>query len=178
MQHSLKRGDQTCGKSGDFWSAKSGPWSNLQFDLSQFQRPELLYGRPMHRRRRPSRKWLILALLAMIWSQSVLALHGGCASLPPSHARHGAATVNVAGHQCDESARETQDPTCLAHCDHKSSTTDVSRIPPVPAMLPLAWGVVHAVNADAAPMLYARGDAPPRSSLHGPLGHPTPLLLI
>lgn len=132
----------------------------------------------MHIRRRTSRIWLILALLAMIWSQSVLALHGGCASLPPSHASHVAATVNGAEHECNEPMRQTQDPTCLAHCDHKSSTTDVSRIPPVPAMLPLAWGVVHALHADMEPMLYARGDALPRSSLHGPLGHPTPLLLI
>lgn len=114
----------------------------------------------------------------MIWSQSVLALHGGCASLPPSHARHGAAMVDVAGHQCDESARETQDPTCLAHCDHKPSTTDVSRIPPVPAMLPLAWSIVYAVSVDAVPASFAGAHASPGVMLHGPLGHPTPLLLI
>jgi len=132
----------------------------------------------MRLRRRPSRIWLILAFVAMIWSQSVLALHGGCASVPPSHAHDGTAAVDVAKHHCDASTREGQDPTCMAHCDHKSSTTDVSRIPPVPAMLPLAWSIVHAVSVDTVPASYARSHAPPGVILHGPLGHPTPLLLI
>lgn len=86
--------------------------------------------------------------------------------------------ADLAEHHCDESARDGQDPTCIAHCDHKSSTTDVSRIPPVPAMLPVAWSVAHAVVAEAVPASYARTQAPPGPSLHGPLGHPTPLLLI
>lgn len=132
----------------------------------------------MRFRRRPRTLWLVLAFVAMIWSQAVLALHGGCGGLAPSHADHGALVADVAEHACDESARDAQDPACAAHCDRKSSTTDVSRIPPVPAMLPLSWGAVHAVTAQSVPVPHARAHRAPRPSLNGPLGHPTPLLLI
>jgi len=144
----------------------------------------------MLRRRRPSRLWSVLAIVAMLWTQVVYAMHGGCAWTPATMpmamtsaasaaANHGHDGDATAGHHCDAAAKKLGDAGCQVHCSQKESSAEVWRVPPVPALLPLAFPKLEATavaRGDAAriPLDYTAPEVRPR----GPTRHPAPLLLI
>lgn len=122
----------------------------------------------------------ILVIVALLWTQIVVAAHGLCASNAP------AGTCNielVAAHEgvADDAVAEaddTMDAGCSVHCSKDESSSDVSRIMPLPAMLPMAFGW-----ADLYPLMVidssAHADAlASTSGSHGPTGHPAAVLLI
>ena len=129
-------------------------------------------------RRRLRLRIALVAIVALLWSQLVLAGHGDCLmglapATPPAAA--------VMDHGCDTPVPAPDQPVCAAHCSHGDMSADIGRIPPVPPMLavpaiPLMW---VAVLADGA----ARGAPPevdlrPPVSWHRPTAHPAALLLI
>ncbi|TBR09853.1 MAG: hypothetical protein EPO46_08710 [Lysobacter sp.] len=145
----------------------------------------------MHCRSRRPRFWLILAITAMLWTQVVSAMHGACAMppmpapadvAPEGHGMHDAgahaAPAMAEGHHCEAKVRRAGSATCDAHCDQKTGSAEVARVPPVPALLPAPFAfAVGAVLLPAAQCIagtYSPPDRPPR----GPTRHPAPLLLI
>lgn len=139
-------------------------------------------------RRPPSRFWSIVAIVAMLWTQAVYAMHGGCAWTPATmpmavaaatHAEHAGRGDTARGHHCDASARKLGEAGCQAHCSQKDSSAEVWRVPPVPALLPPAFPRPEALGlarGDVGPIPpdYMAPEVRPR----GPTGHPAVLLLI
>jgi hypothetical protein len=140
--------------------------------------------------RPPSQLWTILVVVAMLWSQAVYALHGGCLSGPgPTAMAH--ATMGGSGtgavhaldrtHDgvCNGGISRQRDPACAFHCADPAGSSDVTRIPPLPAVLPEAAPLFkRVVRLDAAVVALPRDYEAPRVRPRGPTGHPAPLLLI
>lgn len=144
----------------------------------------------MRRRRPPARLWSILVIVALLWTQVVYAFHGGCSPVIEGAtatvtAHHGDAalvehaTTATTAHHCDAASRRSDDPGCEVHCATQTSSSDVTRVPPVPALLPVpaefVLALVHAPRASAA---WTRVGHPPGFRPRGPIGHPAALLLI
>lgn len=129
-------------------------------------------------RRRLHLRIAILALLALLWSQTALAWHAMCAAELPSPA---AQAMSMAGHDggdCHE-APPADDGAglCAAHCDQDVPSPDTARIPALPAMPALVPALVAALTPRASATL-RRVDSPPPIAWHRPTAHPAALLLI
>jgi hypothetical protein len=127
------------------------------------------------RRHRLRSRLSILAMVALLWSQLVLAAHPGCvasAGMP-------AEPASAAAHGCGHEAMPAQSPVCESHCSQGGVSGDVARVPPVPPLpamvsLPLAaLAVPQAVSLRPAAI-----DGPPPVPWHRPTAHPAALLLI
>ena len=134
------------------------------------------------RRRPPARLWSILMVVALLWSQVAFALHGGCidAATSASFTHHDAhAQASIAADHCHRQQRTPQQPVCDAHCARETGSSDVARIPPVPALLPdpCPFARIEVARARAAAD-ESIGNAVPAARRKGPTGHPALLLLI
>jgi len=129
--------------------------------------------RPRHRRLRA--RLAILAIVALLWSQVLLAGHPAC-----SMAAMALAEITVpaaAGHGCDHPDPANESAICNAHCSQGEQSSEVARIPPVPASAPApAFEIAAIVTLETSRMPYA--EAPPPDSWHRPTAHPASLLLI
>lgn len=128
------------------------------------------------RRRRLRYRLSLLAMVALLWSQLVLAAHPGCLPMAESHAAP--AMAETAG--CDHDSPNRPEPVCQSHCDQGGLSNDVTRVPPVPplpavAALPFVALVAAPQRASLLPAAVA---GPPPVSWHRPTAHPAALLLI
>lgn len=128
-------------------------------------------------RRRLRFRIVLVAIMALLWSQLVLAGHAGC--LFESQAARPASVAM--DHGCSGSMPSSDQPLCAAHCSNGEASTDSGRIPPVPPMLavpaiPLISIIVIAHGGDGG--VPARIHSSPPPSWHRPTSHPAALLLI
>lgn len=130
------------------------------------------------RRRQLRLRIALLAIVALLWSQLVLAGHGDCLMGPTPAAPPEVAAMD---HGCDTQVPVPDQPVCAAHCSHGDVSTDSGRIPPVPPML--AVPPIPLISVAVLAHGGARGtppgiDSPPPVSWHRPTAHPAALLLI
>jgi hypothetical protein len=129
--------------------------------------------RPRHRRLRA--RLSILAIVALLWSQVLLAGHPAC-----SMAAMALADITVpaaADHGCHHQGPATESAICEAHCSQGDLSSDVGRIPPIPASAPaLAIEIASITTLETGRAPWA--EAPPPLSWHRPTAHPASLLLI
>ncbi|WP_271678753.1 hypothetical protein [Thermomonas mangrovi] len=128
-------------------------------------------------RRRLHLRIAMLAMLALLWSQTALAWHAVCAAeLPPAVAQ--AVAMQGHGSDCHQAPPPTDDDgLCAAHCDQDVPSPDTARIPALPAMPALVPALVAALTPHA-PATLRRVDSPPPIAWHRPTAHPAALLLI
>lgn len=131
------------------------------------------------RQRRRRTRIAIFAMLALLWSQVVLAGHPACSMGFMALAGLGA-SAQMAGdgaHDCHDDSVPTGEAVCAAHFGQSSLTSDVARVPDVPA-LPAAIppAVAAFVFLPAHPRRHPA--VPPPVSWHRPTAHPAALLLI
>lgn len=122
----------------------------------------------------------LLAMVALMWSQLLLASHPACtlASMAAD-----AAQASLASHANPERApchpapsRETS-PACESHCSRSDLSQDVSRALAVPALGPMP--AVPVVTVQHLPQDIEVAQAPRYlRSWHRPTAHPASLLLI
>jgi hypothetical protein len=127
-------------------------------------------------RRRLHLRIAILALLALLWSQTALAWHAMCAAeLPPAVAQ----TMSMQGHgaDCHQAPPPADDGLCAAHCDQDVPSPDTARVPALPALPALVPAFVSALTP-REPATLRRVDSPPPIAWHRPTAHPAALLLI
>lgn len=133
------------------------------------------------RRRRPLHARIaIFAMLALLWSQLVLAGHPACSMGFMALAKIEAVSSQVDdgdSHDCHHESDPQADPLCAPHCGQATLSSDIARIPdlpPLPAAIPaaLATFVVLPANPIRHPALH------PPVSWHRPTAHPAALLLI
>lgn len=132
------------------------------------------------RRRRPLRlRIAILAMLALLWSQTALAWHAMCAAeLPPAVAQ----VIPMDGHvggDCHAAPPPAGDDAglCAAHCDQSTPSPDVARIPGVPALPALVPAMTVAL-LPALSQARLQPDIPPPIPWKRPTAHPAAILLI
>ena len=129
--------------------------------------------RPRHQRLRA--RLSILAIVALLWSQVLLAGHPAC-----SMAAMALADITLPAatdHGCDHRGATTESAICDAHCSQGEQSSDVGRIPPVPAPAPaLAFEIAAIVTLETSRMPHV--ESPPPDSWHRPTSHPASLLLI
>lgn len=131
-------------------------------------------------RRHPLRARIaIFAVLALLWSQAVLAGHPACSMGFMALAELGtsAQMADDGAHDCHDESVPTGEAVCASHCGQSSLSSDVTRVPDVPA-LPAAIPVAVAtfVFLPAHPRRHL--GLPPPVSWHRPTAHPAALLLI
>jgi hypothetical protein len=115
-----------------------------------------------------------LTIIALLWSQWVLASHGGCL---PSYPDGQTAPTATQGTHCDEAAPDTDKSLCKLHCgraDLQSDTAPTLSVPPLAVDWRIEWSV-PALTRSYAICAFDRGPLP---SLHGPTAHPASVLLI
>lgn len=130
-----------------------------------------------HRLRTPL---ALLAMVALLWSQLLLASHPACTlasmAMDSAHAA-GTGHADHASPPCHSSGSSDTSPVCDAHCSRGDLSSDVTRVPVVPAMGPLP--VVPVVTVQWLPQWAGDAQAPgPLRSWHRPTAHPASLLLI
>lgn len=129
------------------------------------------------RHRRLRTRLSILAIVALLWSQVVLAAHPACSLAAMAMAEVAEVAAPAAGHDCHPPAPSPDSTLCLAHCSQSDQSSEVGRIPPVPACTSaptLGIVTVLLLRADTAPGV----ELPPPVSWHRPTRHPASLLLI
>jgi hypothetical protein len=129
------------------------------------------------RHRRLRARLSILAIVALLWSQIVLAGHPACSLAAMALAEVADVATADAGHDCHPPAPSPDSTLCLAHCSQSDQSSDIGRIPPVPPSTPApALGIVTVLllGPDPAPGV----ELPPPVSWHRPTRHPASLLLI
>jgi len=124
----------------------------------------------------------IFAVLALLWSQVVLAGHPACSmgfmALGQIDASS-AATTDGPAHDCQEKSPSTEDVVCATHCGQGSLSSDVTRVPSVPELpAAVAPPVVQFVVLRGDPVRVRHHALPPPVSWHRPTAHPAALLLI
>ena len=128
-----------------------------------------------YRRRRLRTQLSILAIVALLWSQVLLASHPGCSMAAMALAE--IAAPAVADPDCHHSELSSESTVCAAHCSQGDQSSEVVRVPPVPALAPsLAFSVPSIVMLEADRTPHA--ELPPPVSWHRPTSHPASLLLI
>ena len=126
-----------------------------------------------HRRLRASLS--ILAIVALLWSQVVLASHP--AVWMSVMAVAGATAPAATEHGCHHPKPSDDATICSAHCSQGDQSNDVGRVPAVPALPPVpAIGLASIVTL--GPNTNPRDRLPPHLSWHRPTSHPASLLLI
>ncbi|MGV8931570.1 MAG: hypothetical protein ACOH1R_05600 [Luteimonas sp.] len=128
-----------------------------------------------YRHRRLRAQFAILAIVALLWSQMVVAGHQGCSLAAMALAE--IAVPMAVEHGCHDSVRSDEATLCAAHCSQGDLSGEVGRVPPIPALLPTpAVGVssIAVLHTQPAPCI----GLPPAVSWHRPTTHPASLLLI
>lgn len=127
-------------------------------------------------------RFVLLAIVALFWSQLAMAAHPGCIATLAAVAQAETAAVEATGDRnCDGSDAEALDHAiCEGHCSQGGSTSEIARVPPIPPMLavpaaPLMNLVTLSGAGVSAPDFV---DRPPPVSWHRPTAHPAALLLI
>lgn len=156
-----------------------GPWG---FDHDQGEPVDRTgYSFTMKRfRRRPIRARIaIFAVLALLWSQVVLAGHPACSMGFMALAELGtvAQPAGEGAHGCHDQAIPADEAVCTSHCGQSSLSSDVARVPDVPA-LPAAIPVAVITFAFLPSHSRRHIGLPPPVSWHRPTAHPAALLLI
>ena len=130
----------------------------------------------MNRYRRHLRARLsILAIVALLWSQALLAGHPGCSMAAMALAEI-AIPTSVAP-DCHDSGPSDESTVCAAHCSQGDLSSEVGRVPPVPPLAPvpaIGLSLIAVLETDRAPCI----GLPPAVSWHRPTTHPANLLLI
>ena len=129
-----------------------------------------------YRRRRLRTRFAILAIVALLWSQVLLAAHPGCSMAAMALAE--IAVPMAVEHGCHESGPSSESTVCAAHCSQGQLSSEVGRVPPVPPLAP-----VPAIGFSSLAVLETDHLAPcigliPAVSWHRPTPHPASLLLI
>lgn len=128
-----------------------------------------------NRHRRLRTRVSILAIVALLWSQVLLAGHPVCSLAAMALVE---ITVPVmAGRDCHHPEPSSEATVCNTHCSQGEQSSEVGRVPPVPALAPQAVVAVASVvvlEDDRA----AHVEWPPPLSWHRPTSHPASLLLI
>lgn len=127
------------------------------------------------RHRRMQRRVTLLVILGLLWSQLVLAGHGGC--FPGDAITSTTAVAKSQVEHCGETTPSLDESLCEFHCsraDLQSDSTPNLSVPP----LTLAWRIewLLAVTVDVKDE--DSDDVPQTSSWHRPTDHPASLLLI
>jgi len=115
----------------------------------------------------------VVMIVAMLWSQLVMAGHGLCsmasAVLP--------GIASSAEHGCHQPPPTHDSTVCIAHCIQGDQSSEVARVPPVPALAPsLVVGFPAMAILGAGHVAFR--ELPPPVSWHRPTAHPASLLLI
>lgn len=117
----------------------------------------------------------ILAIVALLWSQFVLASHPATSmSLVSTMEAHATAMM---GDGCLQPAPSDDTTLCTAHCSQGDQSSEVGRVPPVPALVPAAAIAVSSVVTLVADR-NGCVELPAPVSWHRPTLHPASLLLI
>ena len=122
----------------------------------------------------------ILAMLALLWSQTALAWHALCvAELPPLQVATPALQLDGHAPDCHQAAPRPDDEggLCTTHCGQDAPSPDTARVPAPPA-LPALVPAFSAALVSHAPAALRRVDSPPPIRWHRPTAHPATLLLI
>ena len=126
----------------------------------------------------------LLAMLALVWAQLVLASHPACAvsamASMPAHAEHADHAQPAAADPpppCHGASLSEDAPLCASHCSQGDLSKAAPRLVPVPTLGPVSIMSVVTVQRlpDAAGHAVA---ARPRVAWHRPTPHPASLLLI
>ncbi len=122
----------------------------------------------------------LLAMVALLWSQLLLASHPACTlasmAMEGAHAALASHVVPESAPCHTEPSTETS-PACESHCSRSDLSQDVSRVLAVPALGPLP--AVPVVTVQYLPQDPDATQAPgPLRSWHRPTAHPASLLLI
>lgn len=151
----------------------------IGLDSNQFFRADILYpANIMHRfrRNRILARLASLALVGMLLSSIVTALHPGCS---PGRMALAALQVRseVADADCHEHSRADQVDICAQHCGQQDLTRDVVQIP-LPPAAPAEAMHAHFAFASIVVKPWKHVSSRPMQSLHRPTTHPADLLLI
>lgn len=133
----------------------------------------VVMNRSRHRRLRV--RLSILAIVALLWSQFVLASHPAASMV--ATASMGTIAATAMGRDCHRSKPSDESAICIAHCSQGDQSSEVGRVPPLPALAPAAamgMASIAMLDAERAPHL----QLPPPVSWHRPTSHPASLLLI
>lgn len=124
-------------------------------------------------------RFAMLAIVGLLWSHLVLAAHPLCSAAAMAMAE----TTMVEGHAaapCHDTqpspSQQNDEMLCVAHCSQGDLTNDVTRVPAVPAVLPVTPAVLYVVFLPAGQL--PDPDVVPPVSWHRPTAHPAALLLI
>lgn len=130
----------------------------------------------MNRGRRYLRARLsMLAIVALVWSQFVLASHPAGWVLAMASAE--AIAPMAVESECHHPTPAAESTLCMAHCSQGHQSSEVGRVPPVPALMAaLAAGIASIVALEGRRSAFA--ELPPPASWHRPTSHPASLLLI
>lgn len=127
------------------------------------------------RRQRLRARLSIVMIVALLFSQFAMAAHSVCAVADLSHATTAAAAVVQP--DCHQTAPPDESAVCSAHCSQGDQSSDVGRVPLVPA-LAVASAAEFAVIVMAPVQRSSYAELPPPVSWHRPTAHPASLLLI
>ena len=126
-----------------------------------------------HRHRRLRARVSILAIVALLWSQFVLASHPAASMSLMALAEATAATE----HGCEHPKPADDEIICNAHCSQNDQRSDIERVSSVPALLrvpAIAVASILTLGSHTGPV----DGLPPPVSWHRPTSHPASLLLI
>lgn len=139
------------------------------------QKCSLLFAMNRCRHQRLRVRLSILAIVALLWSQFVLASHPATSMSFVASVEANATALMEDG--CRQPAPSDDATLCTAHCSQGDQSSEVGRVPPVPALAPApAIWVSSIVTLDADRVGYVA--LPPPVSWHRPTSHPASLLLI
>lgn len=117
----------------------------------------------------------IVAIVALLWSQFVLASHPA-ASMAVMATAQAIAPVAME-RDCHRPQPSDESAICIAHCSQGDQSSEVGRVPPLPALAPAAaMGIASIAMLDTERTPHLR--LPPPVSWHRPTSHPASLLLI
>lgn len=127
-----------------------------------------------YRHQRLRNRFAILAIVALLWSQVLMAGHPACSLAAMALAEIAAPTS--AGVECHMQDPSSEAAACTALASRNDQSSDVGRVPPVPALAPTpALGMSSIVTlATRRPPWVEQ----PPGSWHRPTAHPASLLLI
>ena len=128
------------------------------------------------RHQRLLRRISILAILALLWSQFVMASHPAASMVQTAMAA--TTTSSAMAHQgCHDQKPADQDGVCAAHCSQGDQSNEMARIPPIPPFcntVPTLLPLPSVLQAGSQ----ALSEAPTHVAWHRPTLHPASLLLI
>lgn len=131
------------------------------------------------RHRRACLRLAVVAMLALLWSQTALAWHLRCPGTPPAAAMaaHAMAMADEGGACAQPAAADGTAGVCAEHCHAGAANHDVARIPALPALpAAIAATIVAVLTPPASAPRQAAAPPPP---IHKrPTAHPAALLLI